>query len=187
MSAVAKIFAPARMTLTSALIVSVCIVDSVTIAYDGSLMGSLNVMKSYNSYFGVTEHTQGIMSGATFAGAMVIAPVASKVIDWKGRKLGIRLSALMNILGAALGAASQNTGMFILSRVVVGMGVGIAQTSASSYVGETMAPHIRAFALGLYFTCWALGSFIATGVCRGVSLGKVHSYTQSWCEKSIGS
>ena len=169
MSALAKFFAPARMSLTSALVISVCVVDSVTISYDGSLMGSLNVMPSYNKYFNVTNRTQGIMSGATFAGALVIAPIASKIIDWKGRKLGIRLSALMNILGAALGGASQNTAMFIVARVIIGMGVGIAQTSASSYVSETTAPHIRAFALGLYFTCWALGSFLAAGVCRGVS------------------
>ncbi|KAI1440181.1 hexose transporter [Annulohypoxylon stygium] len=167
MAAINKLFAPMRMSLISALVVSVCVVDSVTIAYDGSLMGSLNVMPSYNSYFNVTTRTQGIMSGATFAGAMAIAPLASKLIDWKGRKMGILTSALLNILGAVIGAASQNTGMFILGRVFVGMGVGMAQTSASSYVSETTAPSIRAFALGLYFTCWAIGSILAAGVSRG--------------------
>lgn len=169
MSAAATLFAPMRMSLLSALVVSVCVVDSVTIAYDGSLMGSLNVMPSYNEYFGVTSRTQGIMSGATFAGAIVIAPVASKFIDWKGRKLGIALSACLNIIGAVLGAASQNMAMFIIGRVVIGMGVGIAQTSCGAYVSETTPPDIRAFALGLYFTCWAIGSFLATGVSRGVS------------------
>ncbi|KAI1453750.1 hexose transporter [Annulohypoxylon moriforme] len=167
MSAISNFFAPMRMSLISALVVSVCVVDSVTIAYDGSLMGSLNVMPSYNSYFNVTTRTQGIMSGATFAGAILVAPIASKLIDWKGRKTGIFASAVMNIVGAVIGAASQNTGMFILGRVFVGMGVGVAQTSASSYVSETTAPNIRAFALGLYFTCWAIGSFLAAGVSRG--------------------
>ncbi|KEY74753.1 hypothetical protein S7711_06655 [Stachybotrys chartarum IBT 7711] len=169
MSAISNFFAPMRMSLISALVISVCVVDSVTIAYDGSLMGSLNVLDSYNSYFNVTTRTQGIMSGATFAGAIFIAPVASKIIDWKGRKTGVYLSCLMNILGAAIGAASQNTGMFIAGRVVIGMGVGIAQTSCGAYVSETTAPKIRAFALGLYFTCWSIGSFIATGVSRGAS------------------
>ena len=169
MSAAASIFAPMRMSLLSALVVSVCVVDSVTIAYDGSLMGSLNVMPSYTKFFDVTPRTQGIMSGATFAGALVIAPIASKFIDWKGRKLGIALAASMNILGAALGAASQNTAMFIAGRVVIGMGVGIAQTSAGAFVSETTPPEVRAFALGLFFTCWAIGSFLATGVSRGVS------------------
>lgn len=32
------------MSLTTALLVAVCIVESVTIACDGSLMGSINVM-----------------------------------------------------------------------------------------------------------------------------------------------
>jgi MFS family permease len=175
MSAVSEFFAPMRMSLLSALVVSVCVVDSVTIAYDGSLMGSLNVMPSYNKYFDVTARTQGIMSGATFAGAIVIAPVASKFIDWKGRKLGIALAACMNVLGATLGAASQNTGMFIFGRVVIGMGVGIAQTSAGAYVSETTPPNVRAFALGLFFTCWAIGSFLATGVSRAVSLSPLMS------------
>ncbi|KAF4126261.1 Sugar (and other) transporter [Geosmithia morbida] len=169
MSAVKKFFAPMRMSLTSALVISVCVVDSVTIAYDGSLMGSLNVMPSYNKYFEISSRTQGIMSGATFAGACVVAPMTSKLINYKGRKLGILISALMNILGAALGGAAQNMPMFIAARVIVGMGVGIAQTSAASYVSETTAPDIRGFALGMYFTCWALGSFLATGVCRGAT------------------
>ncbi|KAI1080818.1 hexose transporter [Whalleya microplaca] len=174
-----SIFAPLRsMSLTTALVISVCVVDSVTIAYDGSLMGSLNVLASYNSYFAISTTTKAVNSAATYIGAVLIAPFSGRLIDWKGRKLGILISALLNILGAVIGCASQNIAMFIAGRVIVGMGAGLAQTSAGTYVGETTNPIVRPFALGLYFTCWALGSFLAAGITYGAA--KLEPSTWAW-------
>ncbi|KAI0386744.1 hexose transporter [Hypomontagnella monticulosa] len=156
-----------RMSLTTALVVAVCIVDSVTIAYDGSLMGSINVMPSYKAYFQLTTTTKAVNSAATHMGSILIAPFAAMYIDKRGRKEGIWISALLNILGAIIGAAAQNVAMFIAGRMIVGLGCGLAQTSASSYVSETTAPKVRPFALGMYYTCWALGSFLAAGFSYG--------------------
>ena len=158
-----------KMSLMTAMVVAVCIVDSVTIAYDGSLMGSINVLESYNSYFHLTTATLAVNSTATYLGAILIAPFAGYIVDKRGRKEGIVVSALLNILGAAISGAAQNVAMFISGRMIIGLGVGLAQTAASSYVSETTAPKVRPFALGMYFTCWALGSFLAAGICYGVS------------------
>ncbi|KAJ1299580.1 hypothetical protein OPQ81_010401 [Rhizoctonia solani] len=49
------------------------------------------------------------------------------------------------------------------------MGVGLGQTAAGTYVAETTAPKIRPFALGLYFSCWAVGSLLAAGISYGCS------------------
>lgn len=158
-----------QMSLMTSLVVAVCIVDSVTIAYDGSLMGSINVMTSYKGYFHLTTQTSAVNSAATYLGAILIAPFAGYIVDRRGRKEGIMVSALLNVLGSVISGAAQNVAMFISGRMVIGLGVGLAQTAASSYVSETTAPSVRPFALGMYFTCWALGSFLAAGVCYGVS------------------
>ncbi|KAI1335041.1 hexose transporter [Xylariaceae sp. FL0016] len=174
-----SIFAPLRaMSVTTALVISVCVVDSVTIAYDGSLMGSLNVLDSYINYFNINTTTKAVNSAATYIGAVLIAPFAGKLIDSRGRKAGILISALLNILGAVLGAAAQNIAMFIAGRMIVGMGAGLAMTSAGTYVGETTSPAVRSFALGLYFTCWALGSFLAAGFTYGCA--KLEPSTWAW-------
>ncbi|KAI1372073.1 hexose transporter [Hypoxylon crocopeplum] len=156
-----------KMSLTTALVVSVCIVDSITIAYDGSVMGSVNVMSSYGNYFNLTTATIAVNSTATYLGSILIAPFAGYLVDWRGRKEGIIVSAILNIIGAVISGAAQNIGMFIAGRMIIGLGMGLAQTAAGSYVSETTAPRVRSFALGMYFTCWALGGFLATGICYG--------------------
>ncbi|KUI66618.1 Lactose permease [Cytospora mali] len=156
-----------KMSLTTAMVVSVCIVDSVTIAYDGSVMGSVNVMESYRAYFDLRTATIAVNSTAVYLGAILIAPIAGYLVDWRGRRESIAVSAVLNIIGAVISGAAQNIGMFIAGRMIIGLGMGLAQTAAGSYVSETTAPKVRSLALGLYFTCWALGSFLATGICYG--------------------
>jgi hypothetical protein len=47
------------------------------------------------------------------------------------------------------------------------MGMGLAQTAAPTLVAETLDKQHRAFALGLYYACWGVGTLIASGVCYG--------------------
>lgn len=181
-----------RQSRITALVISVCVVDSVTIAYDGSLMGtystpttqpsrnagppsantthpagSLNVMPSYTSYFHLTTPTIAVNTCATYIGAFLIAPFSGYLVDRWGRKLGIYIAGLLNIFGAILTAAAQNIGMFIAGRMMIGISCGIAQTAAGTDVGETTPPGLRALALGLYFSCWSVGSLLASGISYG--------------------
>jgi MFS family permease len=158
-----------KIGFTAALVISACVVDSVTIAYDGSVMGSVNVMPSYNNYFEITTATKAVNSTATSLGAILIALFAGFIVDKFGRRYSVLASALFNILGAVITASAQNLAMFIAGRMVVGLGMGLAQTAAGIYVAETTPPKIRAFALGLYYTCWAVGGILATGISFGVS------------------
>lgn len=158
-----------RMSAAAGLVIAVCVVDSVTIAFDGSLMGSLNVMPSYNSYFHITTATQVVNTCSTFLGAILVGPFTGMLIDRRGRKFGLYIAAIINIVGAVIAGAAQHIGMFIAGRIIIGMGVGFGQTAASTYVAETTAPKIRAFALGLYFSCWAVGALLAAGISYGVS------------------
>lgn len=157
-----------RESPTTALVVLVCTVDSVTIAYDGSLMGSLNVMPSYTNYFNLTTSTTAVNTCATFLGAILVGPFTGKLIDWKGRKAGIYAAAIVNIIGAIIAAASQNVAAFIAGRIIIGIGVGLGQTAAGTYVAETTPPAVRPFALGLYFSCWAVGALLAASISYGV-------------------
>lgn len=163
-----------RMSLSTALVVSVCVVDSVTIAYDGSLMGSLNVMASYQKYFELTTATTAVNTCATFLGAILIGPFTGMLIDWKGRKMGLYASGIVNIIGAIIAGAAVNIAMFIAGRLIIGIGVGLGQTAAGTYVAETTAPSIRSLALGLYFSCWAVGALLAAGISYGVSILMSH-------------
>ncbi|KAF9698004.1 hypothetical protein EKO04_004535 [Ascochyta lentis] len=167
-----------RESPTTILVVLVCTVDSVTIAYDGSLMGSLNVMPSYTNYFTLTTTTTAVNTCATFLGAILIGPFTGKLIDWNGRKTGIYAAAIVNIIGAIVAATAQNIAAFIAGRLIIGIGVGLGQTAAGTYVAETTPPAVRAFALGLYFSCWAIGSLLAASISCGSSA--LEPSTWSW-------
>ncbi|KAJ3521558.1 hypothetical protein NM208_g13237 [Fusarium decemcellulare] len=156
-----------KILLATSLVLSACVVDSVTIAYDGSVMGSVNVMPSYVNFFNITTTTKAVNSTATHIGAILMAPFAGLIVDKRGRREGILVSAILNVLGAVISGAAQNIAMFIAGRMIIGIGVGLAQTAAGSYVSETTAPKVRAFALGMYYSCWALGSFLAAGLSYG--------------------
>ncbi|KAL6362921.1 hypothetical protein LRP88_02321 [Fusarium phalaenopsidis] len=158
-----------RKHLTTALVISVCVFDSVAIAYDGSLMGSLNVMKAYQNYFELTTSTTAVNTCATFLGAILVGPFTGMIIDWKGRKIGLYAACVVNILGAAIAGGAINIAMFIAGRIIIGIGVGLGQTAAGTYVAETTAPSVRPTALGLYFSCWAVGSLLAAGISYGSS------------------
>lgn len=159
----------AKVGFTTGMIIVACVVDSVTISYDGSVMGSVNVMPSYNKYFDINTTLKAVNSTATHLGAILIAFFSGFIIDSRGRLPSLFYSAILNIIGAAITGGAQNLTMFIAGRMIVGLGMGLAATAAGTYVSETTAPQIRAFALGLYYTCWALGGILATGISYGVS------------------
>ena len=166
-------------------IIAVSVVDSVLLGYDSSLMGSLNVMPSYTSYFTLTTATKSLNTAISYVGGSVASLFSGFVVDWAGRKKSIGLSAVLTLVGAIIQTCAQNVGMFIAGRFIVGrssytfiflyscllpkgFGMGFAQTACPTYVAETAPLTHRALALGLYYAFWGVGTLIASGVCYSV-------------------
>ena len=129
------------------------IFEAVAIAYDGSLMGSLNVMPLYKNHCELTTAMTAVNTCATFLGAILVGPFTPAYTDKYSRRVGIHTACIIHIIGAILAGAAQNIGMLIAGCMIIGVGVVFAQTSAGTYVAETTPPKIRSFALGLYFSC----------------------------------
>lgn len=102
-------------------IIAVSIVDSVLLGYDSSLMGSLNVMPSYTSYFTLTTATKSLNTAISYVGGIVASFFSGFVVDYAGRKKSIALSAVLTLIGAVIQTSAQNIGMFIAGRFIVGM------------------------------------------------------------------
>jgi MFS family permease len=99
----------------------------------------------------------------------VAAFPAGFLVDWRGRREAIFWSAFVTLIGAILQCSAVNVAMFIAARFIIGMGLGIAATVTPIYVAETAPPKYRAFALGLYYSCWGVGTMVASGICYRVS------------------
>jgi MFS family permease len=143
-------------------------------------MGSLNVMPTYQSYFELTTATKSLNTAISYVGGAAISPFAGFLVDWRGRREAIYWAALLTIIGGTIQGASQNIGMFIAGRCIVGSGMGLAQTAAPTLVAETCPVEYRAFALGLYYACWGVGTLLAAGVCYGVR-ASLYSLPEDLC------
>ncbi|EJT72166.1 high-affinity glucose transporter [Gaeumannomyces tritici R3-111a-1] len=160
-------FVPRQQKLLIVCLILVSVVDSTMVGYNSSLMGSLNVMPSYRSYFELTTATRSLNTAISYVGGSVVALFGGFLADWRGRRESIFWACCTILVGAVIQAAAQNIGMFISGRFIIGGGMALAQTAAPILVAETIAVKYRAFALAMYYACWGVGTLVASGVCYG--------------------
>ncbi|OBW67434.1 MAG: UPF0261 domain-containing protein [Aureobasidium pullulans] len=139
--------------------------------YDGSLMGGLNAMKTYQNYFDM--ESAGSSTGITFAiyniGSIPAVFFCGPVNDYFGRRVGMFTGAIIVIIGTCIQAPSVNRGMFLAGRFILGFGVSFACVSAPCYVSEMAHPAWRGTLTGLYNCTWYIGSIVASWVIYGCS------------------
>ncbi|KAH7195216.1 major facilitator superfamily domain-containing protein [Fusarium oxysporum] len=137
--------------------------------YDGSLMGGLNGMESYQNYFGmvVADSSTGIVFAMYNIGSVAAVFFTGPVNDYFGRRWGMFVGALLIIVGTCVQAPSTHRGQFLAGRFVLGFGVSFCCVSAPCYVSEMAHPHWRGTLTGLYNCTWYIGSIIASWVVYG--------------------
>ena len=84
--------------------------------------------------------------GGAFVGSIIQAPLANKF----GRRIANAVSAVIVIISGALQAGAVNVEMFIVFRVVCGIGSGMIFTNTPVYMSEVSPPHTRGMLVGLH-------------------------------------
>ncbi|KAH7357376.1 general substrate transporter [Pyrenochaeta sp. MPI-SDFR-AT-0127] len=158
---------PRNSKVFVACLVMLSAIDSVLVGYDSSLMGSFNVMPSYISYFRLTTTTKSLNTAISYVGGAAVCFISGPWTDWRGRREAIFWSALITLIGGVIQGSAQSVGMFIAGRLIVGFGMGLAQTSTPTLLAETVPVRWRGCAMGLYYACWGVGTLLASGVCYG--------------------
>ncbi|KAF4470118.1 Lactose permease [Fusarium albosuccineum] len=86
--------------------------------YDGSLMGGLNAMVSYQNYYNTSP--AGSQTGFIFAiynvGSIAAIPFTGPINDFLGRRWGMFAGAMLIIIGTCIQAPSTSMSMFIGGR-----------------------------------------------------------------------
>lgn len=119
-------------------------------SYDTGIISGIQAMPDWLCTFGQTttdtfNHPAGclittsqqslvvsILSVGTFTGALIGAPAA----DILGRRLGIVFSAFVFSIGVAMQVASTALPLFIVGRVIAGLGVGLVSVLVPMYQSE---------------------------------------------------
>ncbi|KAG4424079.1 hypothetical protein IFR04_002775 [Cadophora malorum] len=139
--------------------------------YDGSLMGGLNAMSSYQDYFNMTK--AGSTTGFIFAlyniGSIAAVPFTGPTNDYLGRRAGMFTGAVIIILGTCLQAPATSRAMFMGGRFILGFGVSFCSVSAPTYVSEISHPKWRGTQTGIYNCMWWGGAIVASWTIYGCS------------------
>ncbi|KAF7332317.1 Hexose transporter [Mycena kentingensis (nom. inval.)] len=145
-----------------------CIGVEMTSGYDSSMLNGLQAVDSWDTFFHSPRSTiLGLMSAAYSLGAILALPAVAFVNDRLGRKNAIVFGSLFMLLGAALQTASRNFAMFVISRVILGLGIPFAIVAASSLIAELSHPKERARIGSLFNACFFIGSITAAAVTFG--------------------
>ncbi|KAL4874555.1 general substrate transporter [Aspergillus karnatakaensis] len=95
-----------------------------------------------------TSITDGILSGflgGALVGAIIQAPLSNKF----GRRIANQAASVVVIIFAALQAGAVDVKMFIVSRVICGIGAGMLFANTPVYMSEVSPPHTRGRMVGL--------------------------------------
>ena len=107
-----------------------------------------------NESWDLTDYMQGILVSAVLIGAVIGAAVNGILADIFGRKKIIISTAIIFIIGSILCAFAPNVYVLILSRMLVGLAVGIVNFVVPLYLSEVSPKQLRGTLVSLYQ--WAI-------------------------------
>lgn len=124
--------------------------------------------------FAITSHTQEWVVSSMMFGAAVGA-IGSGWLSFKlGRKYSLMIGAVLFVLGSVFSAFAPNVEILIVSRVLLGLAVGVASYTAPLYLSEIAPEKIRGSMISMYqlmITIGILGAYLSD---------TAFSYTESW-------
>ena len=134
----------------------------VTQGYDGTLMGNLQTIPTWNSYFNSPsgEKLSTLTNGQVF-GAIATTPFLITIGDHIGRRHMLLIGVILSIIGSGLQAGAVNYGMFLVSRIVIGLDSGATQVSSAPLLAETAYPSQRPAITSLMQASFPAGAFLA--------------------------
>ncbi|SPO04752.1 probable lactose permease [Cephalotrichum gorgonifer] len=146
--------------------------------FDGSLMGSINAMESYQASFGLKgqSSSKGIVFIIYNLGQIASFPFCGLLADGLGRRLCILIGCIIVLVGTAVQGSANSLDAFIGGRFVLGFGASIASAAAPAYTVELAHPAYRGFMAGMYNNFWWIGNILAGWTCYGTNLHMADSW-----------
>ncbi|KAI1385889.1 general substrate transporter [Hypoxylon trugodes] len=144
-----------------------CSLGGFLFGVDTGIIGPVTVMEDFTKYVGNPSPTiHGLIVSSILIPAAISSFFAGRVADALGRPRGIAIGSFIFGVGAALEGASMHIAMFIVGRIIEGIGEGLYLSMLVVYICEISPPRNRGalttgpqllITLGLvtgFFTCY---------------------------------
>ncbi|TLD37196.1 MFS sugar transporter-like protein [Venturia nashicola] len=144
------------------------------------MLNGLNILPSYSDYFGLTDPEKGpaltgLMTASIWIGGILAGISYGWVADHIGRRPALFWAAVITFIAVIVQSASQNIGMFVFARILVGYGTTASGMTGPAYLAETLPLHHRAWGLGLFNDFYYVGGLLAAGITY-----KTIQYNSTW-------
>ncbi|TFK29674.1 MFS monosaccharide transporter [Coprinopsis marcescibilis] len=170
-----------RNHLSGIIMVAFSAFGGILFGYDTGVISGIKEMREWLMQFGfpvevseknptgyaISSSTESlvvsILSAGTFVGALLGAPAA----DILGRKWGVVFACLVFSVGIAMQTAADAVPLFVVGRVVAGLGVGLVSVLIPMYQSECSPKWIRGAVVSTYQWAITIGLLIAAVVNDG--------------------
>ncbi|KAF2865761.1 hexose transporter-like protein [Massariosphaeria phaeospora] len=152
-----------------------CMGVEMTSGFDSQLINTLQFSPPFNTYFGngykdakgkpgIEAGILGFISSCYQLGSILAVPIAPWFNQRFGRRWSIMAGSLTMVVGAILQGFAQHIGMYIIARMLLGMGILFAIISGSSLIGELAYPKERPTMTSLFNASYFIGSILAAAI-----------------------
>jgi sugar porter (SP) family MFS transporter len=139
---------------------------SLTSALAGFLFGFDTVVisgaeKTIQSLWGLSPGLHGIAMASALYGTVVGSLIGGWPADRFGRKATLLWIGILYLVGAVGSGLATNVSLFIVARVIGGLGIGISTVAAPMYISEIAPPKYRGRLAGMFQFNIVFGILIA--------------------------
>ncbi|ORY63314.1 major myo-inositol transporter iolT [Pseudomassariella vexata] len=155
-----------------------CMGVEMTSGFDSQLINTLQFSQPFNKYFGagytdedgdwaIEPSLLGFISSSYQLGSIFAVPIAPWFNNRFGRRWSIMTGSIIMCIGAIIQGFSQHVAMYIIARIILGIGILFAIISGSSLIGELGHPKERAVLTSLFNSSYFVGSILAAAISIG--------------------
>lgn len=151
---------------------------SLTSALAGFLFGFDTVVisgaeKTIQSLWGLSPGMHGIAMGSALYGTVVGSLIGGWPADRFGRKATLLWIGVLYFIGAVASGLATNVSMFIVARVIGGLGIGISTVAAPLFISEIAPPKQRGRLAGMFqfnIVFGILVAFVSNALLAGIGV-----------------
>jgi SP family sugar:H+ symporter-like MFS transporter len=124
-----------------AMIVIVATIGGFMFGYDSGVINGTQA--GLEATFGLSSLGTGFTVGAILIGSSIGAFMAGRLADSLGRRKVMMIAAVLFVISALAAGAATSATMFVLARIVGGLGIGAASVLAPVYISEVVPASVR--------------------------------------------
>ncbi|KEZ39142.1 hypothetical protein SAPIO_CDS10541 [Scedosporium apiospermum] len=157
-----------------------CMGVEMTSGFDSQLINTLQFSPNFHTYFGngrvddddkpaIEPGLLGFINSCYQLGSIFAVPVAPWFAQRYGRRWSIMTGSLIMVVGAILQGFAQHVAMYIIARMLLGVGILFCIISGAALIGELGHPKERAVLTSLFNSSYFIGQILASAIAIGTT------------------